>query len=327
VSSSIAFHSLDLCFGIDYIGGSLKTLLLSNVSLPSMQSLLQNLSKSCPHLESFDISKNRLKREDCVALSKFLERASALTELNLSSTKLPLESLKDILTSVSKDADLKINLSDNSFGTQAAVIIGLLSFKMPSIHTLDLSENDLGDEGIAVLAEGLCSCTTLKSLVLNSNFKSSKYRQVAIDNLVKLISSNEVLEALSIAGSSKEKSSQLKSDLMPFLYALVFNTSLTHLDISAHQMGSRGAIALARALHRNHSLVSILWDENSVGLLGFLNIRNALRNNQTVRKMPLPILDITAAMKNETGSAKELQEMVSEIQQSITRNHQSSTDT
>jgi hypothetical protein len=68
----------------------------------------------------------------------------------------------------------------------------------------------------------------------------------------------------------------------------------------------------------NSTLTSIIWDENSTGLLGFINIQNALKTNQTLRNMPLPISDVSQAMKNE--DAKQIHKVLESIEQSTLRN-------
>jgi hypothetical protein len=45
-------------------------------------------------------------------------------------------------------------------------------------------------------------------------------------------------------------------------------------------MGNKGAIALAKVLRQNHTLISIQWDGNLTGLLGFVNVKNSLKTNQ-----------------------------------------------
>ena len=44
------------------------------------------------------------------------------------------------------------------------------------------------------------------------------------------------------------------------------------MDVSGNGMGNAGAIALGKALQINHTLTSIKWDENSIGLMGFINV-------------------------------------------------------
>lgn len=44
--------------------------------------------------------------------------------------------------------------------------------KLTNIASLDLSENEFGDEGVAIITEGLCYNSALKHLSLDKNFKS-----------------------------------------------------------------------------------------------------------------------------------------------------------
>jgi len=128
------------------------------------------------------------------------------------------------------------------------------------------------------------------------------------------------LESLSLACSLK--SEKLKHDIAPILYSLGENRSLTHLDISGQQMGNRGAIALAKGLQQNNVLASLVWDDNLTTLLGFVNIKSALKVNQTLKKMPLPVNDISQAMRSESSSIKEIQSALIKIEKRILRNQQ-----
>lgn len=50
--------------------------------------------------------------------------------------------------------------------------------------------------------------------------------------------------------------------------ALNSTRNLTELDISGHQIGDTGAVALAKTLQTNNSLMRLVWDGNDVTLLG-----------------------------------------------------------
>lgn len=175
-------------------GVNLKYLKLSNTSAV-LDIILDSLAKGCPKLELLDISRNKMRPSDCTALVKFLNNSTALTELNLSATKFPTESLNSLLT-ISNNLDLKLNLSENNLGVPGATIIASVTFTMNGIHTLDLTDNDIGDEGVAAITEALCSNVSLKRLILDKNFKGEKkFRQLAVENLSKLITSNHFLES------------------------------------------------------------------------------------------------------------------------------------
>eukprot|EP01114_Cavostelium_apophysatum_P017693 TRINITY_DN5318_c0_g1_i2.p1 TRINITY_DN5318_c0_g1~~TRINITY_DN5318_c0_g1_i2.p1 ORF type:complete len:955 (-),score=273.67 TRINITY_DN5318_c0_g1_i2:490-3312(-) len=303
------------------VGTTLKSLSLANTGC-NLQMVLEGLKKGSPAIQHLDISKNKMKPADGPALVAFLETATSLTELNMASNKCPIESLRDILTSVSKDTYLKIDLSDNGLNMQAAEIISSMSLKISNIHTLNISDNEFGEEGISAIAEGLCSNTTLKNLVLDRNFsKSGKPRKEAIENLIKLLESTRTLEGLSLVGGGS-KSDRLKQDIVPFLCALGRNKSITSLDIRSHHMGNKGAVALSKGLRQNDTLVEVHWDDNMTGLLGFINVKNALKVNQTLRDMPLPIADVGHVLKNESAQAKEIHHALNKIEQRILRNQQ-----
>ena len=64
--------------------------------------------------------------------------------------------MKDLIAAITSNPYLKdfsLNLSDNKLGAAGARVIGSLVEKMTNIISLDLGENELGDDGIASLAE------------------------------------------------------------------------------------------------------------------------------------------------------------------------------
>eukprot|EP01117_Protostelium_nocturnum_P010171 TRINITY_DN3636_c0_g1_i1.p1 TRINITY_DN3636_c0_g1~~TRINITY_DN3636_c0_g1_i1.p1 ORF type:complete len:1020 (-),score=389.37 TRINITY_DN3636_c0_g1_i1:53-3112(-) len=299
---------------LEQCGSNLVDLNLRNTGI-NISQVLPVVSKGCPNLQSLNLSLNRIKVINVPELCVFLRESKQLCELDLSSCKIPQESVKDILTAP-KDLELAFNLSDNSFGFQAANLISTLAFTMTSVTSLDLSDNELGDEGIAAIADGLCASTTLKSLSLNRCW-NGKSKPLAIENLGKLISTNQVLEAISIVGT---KAQPLKTDIHPFLYAIGTNSSITQLDISGHQMGNRGIIILAKSLLRNQTLGQLDWDDNASGALGFSSMEISMLTNQTIKNMQLPIFDIASALKNEPTASKDVLDALSSIEQSLVRN-------
>jgi len=74
-----------------------------------------------------------------------------------------------------------LDLSNNNLGLNGAKMMSKVAYKMNNIWSLDLSDNELGDEGIAELAQGFRNNYTMTRLILNRNFKAkTKYRVQAI---------------------------------------------------------------------------------------------------------------------------------------------------
>jgi len=148
-------------------------------------------------LKRLDISNNKIVRpEDYNALIAYLQQNNSLEQLNLSSTQIPSNVAEAILSNISSDLNLVMDLSNNNLGPFGAKVLSKIAYKINNITTLDLSDTDIADEGISHLAFGLRNNYSITRLLLNRNFKGGKGRHAAIDNLIKLISSDCAIRGL-----------------------------------------------------------------------------------------------------------------------------------
>jgi len=128
-----------------------------------------------------------------------------------------------------------------------------------NIDTFDFSENEFGDEGLCILIEAFEKQNTkIKTLKLGRNFQGKKEQRTALlDALSNLASSTQSgVTTLVMDGGPK---TELKTDIIAFLCTLENNSMLTSLDISGHQMGDKGAIALAKSLQTNRKLTHLFY--------------------------------------------------------------------
>jgi len=209
---------------------------------------------------------------------------------------LPLGTPETLITAI---------LRDHQFGNDP-VSLKMLHETMPkvqSIKSLDLSNTDLGDDGVFCLAEGLTLNTNVRHLFINGVFRvdSKRPRVDTVRALCKLVQSDCPLETLSMAGGPKT-TQQLGRHILPLLQALERNTCLTSLDVSGHMFGSVGAITLAKTLQINNTLTHVFCDQNDIGVLGLTAISYALKVNSTIEDFPLPILDISTMLVNEKSA-------------------------
>lgn len=277
----------------------LHTLELSSTNLDlnvlTSLGLMNNSDKS---VRKLTLSNNKFaKPEQWTSFLKYVESpVCALTELNLATTAIPVPVVKDLISKLNANIQLKLNVADNNLGKAGAQVVASIAPQMFTIVGLDMSDNALGDEGLTVLFEGLYNCPALTYLNVARNWSKpgSTKRQAMLHALTQLLNhTNCPIESLHLAGN---KENRLREDVVPLLSAIGKNKRLTELDISGHGFGDKGANQLARVLVINVMLQTIYWDDNSTGHMGLANIRDGLESNTSIRVMPLPWRDISVVM-------------------------------
>jgi len=192
---------------------------------------------------------------------------------------------------------LKENFSfiahNNNLGKEGAIKIGEIASKIVSVEKLHLADNGFLDQGMTSLLEGLSNNSSVSWLDVSNNLQCSEKQIPQIYKDFKLLLNSICpLEVLHLRGGTAGK----LRDINQLLYCVGTNTTLTEIDISGHEFGDRGAIALARVLQQNNTLVSVYLDNNNVERLGLLNLADAVTKAKSLREMPIPFADVARAM-------------------------------
>jgi len=229
--------------------------------------------------------------------------------------------------------NLKLSADENGLGALGGSMLSKSLKDTKGIVELSLADNDFGDEGLNAIFQTLSSSGTssIRRLVLDANFKmkTTKSRASMMRSLIKLTSSkNCKLTHLSIAGistttqllasnlspggsasssgaigsryagassSSSRTSTQLRTDLIPFLDSLP-RFRVAELNISGHRMGPRGILALGRALQESTHVKKIWWDENGTTAESFASIVHATHSNTSLIVFPAPLVDLASIL-------------------------------
>jgi len=215
-------------------------------------------------------------------------------------------------------------VKDNNLSSfPGAQMINTVGSRLNTLKMVDLTDNDLGDEGVGLVAQGLSHSTSVEHLIINGNFKPGRTRAIrvaAIDALIGLLRSTCPLRTLEATGG---KNAQLKLDILPLLAVLCTNSSLTSLDISGHMMGNKGATGLGKAIQTNSALTKLKWDSNGTTLAGFTYFRIGMKANHHLVNMQMPYADIFGAMKAnnwENSTNEKLLPVIRDIEGYLTRN-------
>ncbi|XP_055732333.1 F-actin-uncapping protein LRRC16A isoform X1 [Salvelinus fontinalis] len=319
-----SFRGDDLPNLYNFLGqpNSLALLDLSHSDCCLDQVCTSLLRGSLKHLSVLNMSKtvfsSRRSKDVPHSFKQFFGTALALRSVNLSGTKLPLEALKALLLGLGCNPNLSevsLDISSCELRSGGAQILEGCIAEIPNISRLDISDNGL-DSDLTTLLVWLARNRSIRHLSLGKNFNNIKSKNLSqvLDNLVHMIQEEESpLTSLSLADS------KLKGDLSIVLNALGSNTSLTRVDISGNGMGDMGAKMLAKALQINTKLRTVMWDKNNVSLQGLQDVASALEKNQTIRFMPIPIIDAAQALK---ASPEKTEDALLKMERYVLRNHE-----
>lgn len=310
---------------------SLGHLDISNcqVKTKGMLAVIEALQKTpaiCSSLHTLNISGNSLDSEGSRKLGLFLGKATALVTLNISGSQPSFQHLctvfeKSTSIQIVDISDLKVPKQTEEFvvhflkllpqlqdlrmrnvtGLPVQHLIETLT-QHPGLRKLDISDNDWSDDVLIALGEHFAPfqqperSPNLEELTMNRMFaRRTKSRSQAIQSLISILELRPI-KVLRVQGGG---SSKLKLDLTPLVFGLINNKTLAELDISGNQTGDGLAVALGKVLQHNKAIHTLYWDDNSTTINGLRMFKLGLERNDSLRKMPLPLLDLSEMLKTD----------------------------
>lgn len=155
-------------------------------------------------------------------------------------------------------------------------------YPVHQIEEIDISGNDIGDEGIRVLCDTLSFDSKCKVLSLNCN----SYREEGMTHIATLLRANSTLTKLDISGSRSRD-----EGLEEVALCLCDHHVLKELKVSRSSLGAgigdSGANALKTMLQCNNSLTNLsLWGSR-LGDEGVKQLSQGIAANSTLIKLDL----------------------------------------
>jgi len=287
----------------------ISELILHDSQAP-LDSLLGALVRGCLELRFLDVSVSHITQRAASQLSQWVKASSQLKRLNVSQSEMPPDALAELITSIGSNCyltDVALKAAQLRIGAAHANQVAIAVGKAPNIAVLDLSGNELGEDGIAGLCASIVGMGTqcaLKRLVISGNLSSASREKdgrrnnpKATSAIIALLSSEVPLESLSLRGGRNPAVQPSPNDCTDIIYSLACKEAkLQELDLMSCGMGNRGAVALGQMLQVNKSLRKLTWDHNGVTISGYRAFVKGLEHNRTLKVMPLPVKDIEAAL-------------------------------
>lgn len=135
----------------------------------------------------------------------------------------------------------------------ASHLAPILSLEQCTIVYLDLTGNQLGDEGAQIIAQALRTNTSLQYLNLSMNDIASTGAG-ALCNILSLPTQT--------LASTGQQQHQQQLEIMGDKNILTSNTTLQHLDLSMNRLGYEGFEHVCNLLKSKHSLVTLSLRSN-----------------------------------------------------------------
>jgi Ran GTPase-activating protein (RanGAP) involved in mRNA processing and transport len=228
-----------------------------------------------------NLAGNALTEKGGLAITVNLNLNNSLTHLDLSNNQLTPKVIENLSSSLASNTTLTyLNLSHNSQGSQilASEAICKILENSKLINTLDLSNMNLGRQGLSKLLTIIAQYKALKSLNIATNGLDASL----MEQFGEFLSSEECsLKHLNISGNV------LTIDGLTLLSdSLKENNSLESLNISkVGNLGKEGGKCLSLFIITNKTLVKLDISANGLGFLGMYEVAEALQTNKTLSQL------------------------------------------
>lgn len=189
-------------------------------------------------------------QNDALCLQRVLREYTALKSLSLPSNRMTCTLLKAVLVGLVRNNTLqKLDLSHNQIGDEGARTLGTVLMKKDiALVYLDLTDNEIGSDGAVELAGALRVNMTIHSCYLKLNRIGDDGGCEIFDAL----STNASITHFSIANN--RLGAKCTRHIAQSLEA---NSTITSLDVSGNDFGEEGINVLATAVERCSSLLEI----------------------------------------------------------------------
>ena len=279
--------------GMDHIAKTiphmpqLETLTLSDNRDINRGGAVAVVSALCEHkvLKDLRLSNTNIGEEDCKQIASLLSHSQTLEKLHIISNSLTSDNIHIIFDGLHKNSSLKHLLMENnhmSLDHMKSLNVYLQDRGKCKLETLHLVDCNFEPETAVELAHGLSHNCSVKTLYLSANDVGDEGATALGQTLLK----NKTLTCLTLdnCGITTTGGTALATSLLE-------NTTLEILVISRNALGGGEAIeTFAKVLQQNKTLKTLyIYGDNTLSQLDVGTLVRALRHNQTLEELRLPV--------------------------------------
>ncbi len=255
--------------------------LRDNKMCPEESKELAQVILRVPHLTRLDISNNP-KLGTCSTIGSAIKRScsTSLTQLKMRNCKVGREELVAMLGPMrGMFALTHLDLASNAAGDVGAKAVAelMLDSAAASLQELNMSYNDISEEGAASLAVGLAKATSIVSIALNDNNIGPKGATLVLDALTSQPQPKPLeLISLRACGIGYQGAAAVAR--------LISKRGCGNVDLTDNGIGAGGIRQIAGSLHDSSIIMDLALSYNPCGKKGAKCIAGEIvKKNQTVR--------------------------------------------
>jgi len=205
----------------------------------------------------------------------------SISVLNLDNLDLPVP-LLDILGMLfqSHKEIQRVSLSNTNLDDERVALVAKFLAFTPGLVSLNLSQNKISPKGLDHLAEALSASNHIKVLSLAAN----EIEDMGLPSLARIFQNNPDLEEVRLSRNKIEGTSSSFAEVAQAFSSL---EKLSRLSLNRNKLGDGAASELATILKSHPSLVTIKLQNNSIGTAGAVAIFEALKTNNSVTHINL----------------------------------------
>eukprot|EP01012_Entosiphon_sulcatum_P017145 TRINITY_DN2195_c0_g1_i1.p1 TRINITY_DN2195_c0_g1~~TRINITY_DN2195_c0_g1_i1.p1 ORF type:complete len:663 (+),score=118.92 TRINITY_DN2195_c0_g1_i1:63-2051(+) len=274
---------------------------------PFVTPLLHNAT-----LQKLDLRRTALSKKGCGALSEIIHFNNSLTELDISTNGIGADGAREIAAALPHSYTLaRLALANNNLADKGlhhitdaltrnrsitALDVGFNNIGVPGLlyfssmladmacrlAHLDLSGNEIGDDGTKLLCEQLAQLGNLTSLSLRRTNITDRSCHYVGDALLNEHCQNLMLHDLDIS-----ENKITKEGIEKICDMLVERQTINQLDLTGNDFGKDGGKAVIKMLEKNTALVLIFIGNCNLSKEYVGKIQSLLRRNREVSGLPI----------------------------------------
>ena len=189
---------------------------------------------------------------------------------------LPCTALQQAIIDLNNNAITSLNLSNQNIGDWGVGLLAAALQNNTSLTSINLENNKIGRIGGIAIANALKINRSITQLIFDSNPIDDE----GVISIAQALEINTSVTTLHIGDEISMGVSDIGATALATM--LKINTSLTNLYLGGNQIGNMGASALADALTVNRSLTYLYLHSNPIGDIGISALADALKINNSL---------------------------------------------